>query len=107
VEFPTPDDPAASPVWENYVVVQAAQAALRLVPPHAHAVGVEVDGNRVALVVQVPLGAPEGDGDIADIAGELQDLLGPAAFVHTRIDARPVCTLSPTDGVRWFFAAHP
>ena len=107
MKLPTPDNPAASPVWENYVVAQAAHAALRIVPPYAHAVGVEVNGKRVSPVVQVPLEAPERDVDIEGIACDLQELLGPAAVVHTRIDVRPVCTLSADDGVRWFFATRP
>lgn len=93
-------------MWENYVTAQGAQAALRLIPPYAHAVGVEVDGSRVVLVVQVPPEAPERDEGIDDIADALQDLLGPAATVSTRIDVRPVCDLSASDRVRWFFASR-
>jgi hypothetical protein len=42
VQFPSPEDPERAPVWENYVVAQAAQAALRLIPAYAHAIGVAV-----------------------------------------------------------------
>ena len=107
MKFPTPDDPAASPVWENYVVAQAAQAPLRSIPPYAQAVGVEVHRHQVALVVQVPLGAATGDEDIDGIADALQDLLGPVPTVNTRVEPHPVCTLSPADGVRRFVASRP
>ncbi|MBB2923231.1 hypothetical protein [Cellulomonas cellasea] len=110
MEYPTPDDPARAPVWENYVTAQGAAAALRLVPPYAHALGVEVEGNDVVLVVQVPPGAPERDEDIDDIVLQLEVLLGDAVTVRTRTDVRPECTLSPTGGandrVRWFFASR-
>ena len=107
MEFPAPDDPAASPVWENYVVAQAAQAALRSIPPYAHAVGVHVDRNHVALVIQVPLGVAEADEDIHGIEDALQEFLGPVAAVSTRLEPHPACTLSPNDGVRWFYASRP
>ncbi|WP_258723262.1 hypothetical protein [Cellulomonas sp. NS3] len=72
--------------------------------------GVEVNGNDVVLVVQVPPAAPERDDDIDDIVLQLEVLLGEAVAVRTRIDVRPACTLSPSTGVddrvRWFFASR-
>lgn len=44
VSLPTPEDPGRSPVWENYVVAQATQASLGLLPRSALAVGVSVAG---------------------------------------------------------------
>jgi hypothetical protein len=107
VQFPTPDDPRRAPIWDNYVVAQAAQAALRLIPPYVHAMGVEVQGRRIGLVVHAPPDAPRMDEDIDDIADQSRDLLGSGVDIYTRIDARPACHLRPGDGVRWFYAARP
>jgi hypothetical protein len=107
VHFPTPDNPERAPVWENYVVAQAAHAALRLIPPYVYAMGVEVkEGTSITLVVQVPPTAPTTDQDIDDIVGELEVLLGPEMNVTTRVDFGDVCQLSPHDGVRWFYATR-
>lgn len=77
MQFPTPDDPGEAPIWDNNVVAQAARAALRLIPPYVHAIGVEVQRSRIGLVVQVPPDAPRTDEDIDGIVGEMGDLLGP------------------------------
>jgi hypothetical protein len=106
VHFPTPDNPGRAPVWENYVVAQAAHAALRLIPPYVYAMGVEVEGTSITLVVQVPPTAPTTDQDIDDIVGELEVLLGPEMNVAKRVDSRDVCQLRPDDGVRWFYATR-
>lgn len=107
MEFPTPDDPKQARVWDNYVVSQASAASLRLIPPWAHAIGVEVDGLSVTLVVQAPPGRANEDGDITDIVSELGALLGPEAAVSSRTVERESPRLRPDDGVRWFFAARP
>jgi hypothetical protein len=105
MQYPTPDDPARAPVWENYVGAQAAQAALGLTPAYVHAAGVEVDGTRVCLVVQCPPDSPaHDDQDIADMVDGLSDLLGPDVDVAKRVDVRQRRTLRPDDGVIWFYA---
>jgi hypothetical protein len=106
VHFPTPDKPERAPVWENYVVAQAAHAALRLIPPYVYAMGVEVEGTSVTLVVQVPPTVPTTDQDIDDIVGELEVLLGREMNVANRVDSCDVYQLRPDDGVRWFYAAR-
>jgi hypothetical protein len=67
------------------VVAQTAQAALRLVPHHVHALGVQVHGASVALVVQVPPDWAQNDENITDIADELGALLGPEIAVRTEV----------------------
>jgi hypothetical protein len=104
MDFPTPDDPKRAPVWENYVFAQAAQASLRLIPADAHALGVEVVGSRVVLVLQAPTESPAAEEGMADIVSDLQALLGPDVAVSHRLDVREACHLSPHDGVAWFFA---
>ena len=106
MEFPTPEDPKRAPVWENYVSAQADAAALRLIPTYVLAMGVEVDGTDVRLVVQRPRSAPDADEDLDDIVNELGDLLGPAVSVSQRVEACPEPNLRPDDGVRWFWAAR-
>ena len=105
MDFPSPDDPALAPVWENYVTAQGAQAALRKIPDYVYALGVQVDGNDVRLVVQQGPDAPSADERIDDTLDTLSDLLGPRVTVALRVDVRPRVALSPFDGVRWFFAA--
>lgn len=106
VEFPTPDDAKNAPAWENYAVAQAAAASLGLIPKYTLALGVDVDGTEITLVIQVPHDAPAEDEDIADIVSELSILLGPRVQVRSRMDRRDQCRLSPHDTTRWFFAAR-
>jgi hypothetical protein len=106
VQFPTPQDPGRAPVWDNYVTAQAAAASLGLIPTYAHAVGVEVRGLDVQLVIQQAPDAPESDEDVDEILGDLETLLGPDVSVSTRLDIRPERRLRPDDGVRWFYAAR-
>lgn len=106
MDFPAPEDPKAAPVWENYVIAQAAAASLGLIPSSAHALGVEVDGTRVILVLQAPGTSPEAEQDLTDIASELEALLGPDVNVSGRLDRQDACRLSPNDGVAWFFATR-
>ena len=102
--FPTPNDPRRAPVWENYVIAQAARASLRSIPADAHALGVEVLGHQVVLVLQVPAGSPTAEQDMTDIVSELEASLGPEVAVSHRFDLKDECRLSPDDGVAWFFA---
>lgn len=106
MRFPAPEDPKQAPVWENYVVAQAAQASLRIIPAYAYAVGVEVERARVTLVVQAPRGSAAADEDIDDIVRDLEALLGPDVQVSARVDVTDGCRLRPDDGVVWFFAAR-
>lgn len=106
MQFPAPDDPKQAPVWENYVVAQAAKASLRIIPAYAYAVGVEVEGTRVILVVQAPEGSAAAYEDIEDMLSDLEALLGPDVQVSARVDVTDACNLSPDDGVMWFFACR-
>lgn len=106
MQFPTPEDPKRAPIWENYVVAEAAQAALRRIPPEAFAMGVRVAGPSVVLVVQAAREAVATSEDVADIVSELEALLGPDVEVAARADVRDAVHLNPEDGVRWFFAAR-
>lgn len=103
--WPSLEDSAQAPVWENYVVAQAAQAALRLVPVNAAWLGVRVDAWRITLTGCIPDATPQDLDDLADIAEELSALLGQNARVATSLVDE--LTLHPNTGVRYFFAARP
>jgi hypothetical protein len=106
MDYPTPEDPKRAPVWENYVIAQAAQASLGMIPAQAHALGVEVEGRQVALVLQAPAASPAVEEDMADMVSELGALMGPEVAVSHRLDVRAARRLSPHDGVAWFFASR-
>ena len=106
MDFPTHDDSKQAPVWENYVIAQATQASLRLIPADAHALGVEVEGHRVALVLQSSAQSPAAEQDMTDIVSELEVLLGPKVAVSHRWDIKDDCRLDPHDGVAWFYATR-
>jgi hypothetical protein len=68
-----PDSPLH---WGNYVVAQAAQAALGLVDKRIKAVGCRVTEEAIELHFAVPAPSPSVDEDIDDICFELDVLLG-------------------------------
>ena len=101
--MPTPTDPAAAPVWENYIVAQAAQAALRLIPARADALGVAVKGYNITLVCELADETEQDRNDLTDVADSLTDFVGEPARVQVLFQSSPA---SPTNGVRWFWAAR-
>lgn len=107
MDFPTPQDAKNAPVWENYVIAQAAQASLRQVPADAHALGVEVKGSQVTLVVRVASWSEEAQEDVEDIVSELEGLLGQDVAVLSRVEVTSGPLLRPDDAIGWFFAARP
>lgn len=104
--MPTPDDPANAPVWENYVVAQAVQASLRLIPRGTLAFGVEVDRENVRLQFQLAEVSDEDAADITDITEDLTSLLGGQVRVSSVHAVREQPELSPDDHVRWIFVAR-
>ncbi|WP_193614932.1 hypothetical protein [Nocardioides lijunqiniae] len=106
MHFPTPDDPKQSAVWENYVIAQAAQASLRLIPSDAYALGVTVRESRVTVVLQASSDSPTAQQDMTDIVSELEALLGPDVAVSHRVVVKEKGRLSPHDEVAWFFASR-
>ena len=106
MSMPTPDDPGAAPVWENYVVAQACQASLGLIPRSALAVGVRVDGLEVTLLFQLR-GLTDADvADMQDIAEELEMLLGDRVRVESTHEIREARSPSPFEGTRWIFLSR-
>ena len=104
--FPSPEEMGRAPVWENYVLAQAVQASLGLIPRSALAVGVRVSGTDVELSFQLS-GVSEGDeADMDDIVSELELLVGDKVSISRRYDVKDERDISPRDGVCWFFLAH-
>ena len=106
MNLPTPQDPGRAPVWDNYVVAQVAQASLGLIPNHALAVGVEVDGLRVRLRFQLSELTDADSSDMDDVLSELEALLGDEVQVDQVREVRHQRDVSPSDGVRWIFLSR-
>ncbi len=104
--FPSPKDPAQSPVWDNYVVAQTVAAALGRIPRQALALGVQVQGSHVHLHFRLTELTGEGRQDIAHIADALETLVGDDVEVTDSYEVTDQIRLSPFDGVRWIFCAH-
>ncbi len=106
MRLPAPDDMGDAPVWENYVIAQAAHASLSLIPPNALALGVEVHGLDVTLRCQLRVLSQQDEADLDDIVGELEVLLGSQANVTRSQEIRDVPQVTPTDGIGWIFIAR-
>lgn len=104
--LPTPEDPGRSPAWENYVVSQAVQASLGLLPRSALAVGVRVAGTDVLLRFQLSKLTEDDAVDIDDIVSELGALVGEHVQVDKTCEIRDEPEISPHDNVRWIFLAR-
>lgn len=106
MNFPRPDDPAGAPVWDNYIVAQAAGAASGLLPRHVLAFGVEVDRERIVLRYQLRRCTTSDAQDMDDILGEFEALVGPEVVVSSTHEVLETRRISPGDGVRWVFLAR-
>ncbi|WP_157181454.1 hypothetical protein [Actinopolymorpha alba] len=107
MSLPTPEDPRRAPVWENYIVAQAVQASLGLIPQHALAVGVEVAGKDVRLRFQLSEVTEDDVTDMDDIVSELEALVGSDVHVEQTHEVRDERAISPSKGgVRWIFLAR-
>ncbi|MDC7122693.1 hypothetical protein OMK64_14235 [Cellulomonas fimi] len=102
--FPTPDDPGLAPVWENYVVAQVVQASLGVIPEHALAVAVAVDGLQVELRFWLSELTQADREDVDDIVDELSVLVGDAVEIGTVVHITPDFIMpTPVPGVQWTF----
>lgn len=103
MKYPSPMDLGRAPIWENYIIAQAVQASLGLIPEHALAVGVEVVGRDVRLRFQLSEATEQDAADMGDIRSELEALVGPDVKVEQAHEVRGWRSVSPHDGVCWFF----
>lgn len=103
MNFPTPDDPGSAPIWDNYIVAQAASAASGLIPENALAFGVEVERERVVLRYQLRKCTRADAQDMDDILSEFEALVGPDVGVNSSYEVLMTRRIAPDDGVRWVF----
>lgn len=102
--FPTPDDPGLAPIWENYVVAQVVQASLGLIPEHAVAVAVAVDGVQVELRFWLSELTEADQEGVDDIVDEFSLLVGDTVEVATAVHVVPDFVMpKPAAGVCWTF----
>ncbi|MCA0331664.1 MAG: hypothetical protein LCI03_17420 [Actinobacteria bacterium] len=106
MRYPSPTDSAHAPVWGNYVVAQASQASLGIIPRSTLAFGVVVEETSVTLRFLLADCTPQDVEDMDDIVSELEALLGPDVLVTRSFDVRDHVDMSPHDRVRWVYAAR-
>ena len=103
MKFPTPFDNADAPVWDNYILAQAVQASLGLIPLHAHAIGLRIAGPKVEIHFQLSQVTEQDELDMDDITSEMEDLVGEDVEVMRVYEVREAPALSPKEGMRWVY----
>jgi hypothetical protein len=104
--LPTPEDSACAPVWENYIIAQATQASLGIIPRNALAFGVEVRGYDVTLRCQLREATEEDMTDLDDIASDMAALVGSKIRVTRSYEIQSAPQVSPYGGICWTFIAR-
>jgi hypothetical protein len=108
--FPLPNDPAQAPIWDNYVVAQAAQASLGIIPASTLAFGIRIDGLDVELRFQLMLVSEADLEDMDDIVSELEGILSTEVRVTRTYELLDHHLIPPDDGIRWVYMSrgkHP
>ncbi|WBQ07745.1 hypothetical protein [Kribbella sp. CA-293567] len=103
MRLPTPDDPAESPVWENYIIAQTVESSRGQIPLHALAMGVEVDGRRIVLRFQLSELDESDLLDISEIVSEMSALVGDEVEIADIKEVLDQRSTSPDDGICWIF----
>ncbi|THV36474.1 hypothetical protein [Glycomyces buryatensis] len=103
---PTPEDLGAAPLWENYIIAQATQASLGLIPRNALALGVTVDGLDVTVTCQLQAITRADKEDLREIAQELTLLLGAHVNVTSAHHILESPVITPHDAASWIFVAR-
>jgi hypothetical protein len=106
MSLPTPENPGRAPIWENYVIAQTVAASRGLIPEHALAFGVEVDGRRLRLRFQLSELTEEGEDNMSEIVSDLEALVGSDVQVESSYEVRDQREISPTDDVCWIYLAR-
>ena len=100
--YPDPTDMAKAPVWRNYIICQALQASLGLLPECTVVAAVDVSGRSVRLIFQVTQKSLSDELRIKDIVDNLEDLVGPRIKVETEcriVEERDVTSVPRRAGV--------
>lgn len=106
MKYPTPQDPGHAPIWENYVVAQAAQAALGRIPRSTLAFGVRQDGTDITLHFQLKSVSAQDLEDLDDIVWELESLVGQEVRVSREYEVLDVRSIIRRDGIRWIYLSR-
>lgn len=104
----SPEDPGQAPVWENYVVAQASEAALGLIPLSTLALCVRVRHSQIELRFYLTAVSQTDLEDIDDITDNMETLLGPAVQVSSTWEIRSDRSELhlPRDGIRCVFMSR-
>lgn len=85
MRFPTPDDMALAPAWENYLIAQFVQASIGQLSPRFVLCGLEVDGVVVTLHFRTDSETVGMPSEVQEIADEFLDLTGGVVQVQTKV----------------------
>lgn len=106
MKLPTPEDPANSPVWDTYIIAQAAHASLGQLPQNTQAFGVMVDNNKVTLHFDVTDMSLEDIEDIDSILADFEALVGSHVMVDKVCNIRTGPVTAVHNSVYWIFRAR-
>ncbi len=106
MRYPTPEDMAQAPVWENCLICQAVPASLGLIPRHALAVGIDTTNTTVEFCFQMSEVSDADETDMADIVDEFEMLVGDVVDVSRRFEVRDRRSISGGTETRWFFLSR-
>ena len=103
-EFPSPDNMRRAPVWDCYVIAQAAAALLGVVPHNALAVGVRAEGRLITMIFRMSQLTGSDEDDIDFVCDYLQDLVGEDINVDRSVSLVSEPGISAGDGIGWLYA---
>lgn len=103
MKLPSPTNPERAPVWENYIIAQAVQASLGLIPRNAVAAGVEVRGSDVRLHFQLTAESDQDRADMEEIATDLSVLVGDDVSVEWESSVRDSPDLRDPRVAQWIY----
>ena len=106
MKAPTPDDMEGVRLWDCYIVAQVAMAAAGIIPRHARAMSVEVEGMRVVIHFQLTEIDEEDREDMDDILSEFRVLVGLDVDSVTSYEIHATPPDSRGTGVYWLFFAR-
>jgi hypothetical protein len=105
--MPTPGNMNRAPAWDNYLVAQAVQASLGLIPRSALGIYITISDDAVDFQFQLAHVSEDDEADMADIVDNFTMLIGfvvPCTSTYRILQERE---LAPKGArVRWLFSHH-
>jgi hypothetical protein len=107
--MPTPGDMGLAPQWDNYLVAQAVQATLGLIPSSALGISISISDTDVKFEFQLAELSEGDETDIADIIDNFNMLIGFVVPVSSTTRLVPHRQVTPSRGSRerWVFSKRP